>query len=533
MSEIKQNIQKKEFERRLHILKGFTNIDEVATVHINQLEKAVGNGNIYEYSGLQKMTQDVLAKGKKEEIFKAKKFINELNPINVIGEDGLPVTVFLEKGHMDFGGGKPKNSNLVEKKVTDKNGHQTTRYVKNGEDPKKDKQAKPEVESESGIPKEQNPGSLDYDKSPEDWASETSSEDLKKFIDTADDSDIVLIELAEEELMNRGDIEPGADEGGEEDFEDDSEDEQGLQTSDLDDNDTLVVYYQENLQAIQEIMAGDMDLNPRQASKIHLGHYNKDNSDTHAKIDAAQAALDDLKGATGHPGSGDSSGNSIIDNADPEDVESLRNSYSNMDQRTLERYADHEENDELEQELADREDYDYEDDGGNSYDDDFEQDDSESSRIADEVEKETYNDDSSQYKKDVKKDEQSYKDQVDSDEKSTIDSKITNFADTIRQDLLSEDKDSIISELETYQESYLGTFGKLMKDFSEVEKKEVNDIWNEYSGTEGTFEDSEKGFFDSENKNQAEKLAEEIGGEIEEQGGLIYVYDKDGNIYNG
>lgn len=294
MSGINSKIQKKEFERRLHILKGFSNIEEVATVQIAELEKAVGVGNIYETSGLKKMTEDVLNKGDKVEIFKVKKFISNLHPVNVLDEDGLPTTLFIEKGHMDFGSGKPKNSNLVQKKVIDKNGHQTTRYVKNGEDAKED------MSDQSDIDKETSESDA---KTNEDWVSETSTKDLEKFI--MSDADDDLKELAESELASReanGMLnDDKRNSSNPDDIDSDSDTDADVDdTNDLSNPENLNNYVAQNREALLDIMVSDPNLSAAAAAKIHQAG-NGSNEETHAKIDAAQAALDDLKVSAGHP----------------------------------------------------------------------------------------------------------------------------------------------------------------------------------------------------------------------------------------
>lgn len=110
----------------------------------------------------------------------------------------------LQKGHMDFDSSNaPKGkSNLTKKTITDKNGHQTTKWVKQGEDVKDEKK-----------PKEETTDSKSEAKSPEDHAKETSTEDLKKYLDTQsrnkdqDDNTKSAIAAAEKELKSRGDEE--------------------------------------------------------------------------------------------------------------------------------------------------------------------------------------------------------------------------------------------------------------------------------------------------------------------------------------
>lgn len=341
-----QDIQRKEFERRLHILKGFSNLNEVATIQISTLVKSIGAENIYEHSGLERMTKDVLNKGVKEDIFKAKKFINGLTSVNILGENGLPTTVYVEKGHMDFSG-KSRNSNLQEKKITDKNGHQTTRYVKNGEDQKEQKQAKPEEtsEDENISPKLENNTPAD-EKSPEQWASETASEDLKNYLDNDPNGD--LAEEARWELDNRGELDLDRDDAARQSssvidnadpeeveslrnsyknmddntlnkyigFDDNDELSQALMEEELnnrnggdeepypdakDDTATIMQQFMSlDTDKQSEIMAASIEHNVSIKAALAMSG-GSDNTETHAKIDAAQNALNDLKTQTGHP----------------------------------------------------------------------------------------------------------------------------------------------------------------------------------------------------------------------------------------
>ena len=65
----------------------------------------------------------------------------------------------------------------------------------------------------------------------------------------------------------------------------------------------LGAYVSENREAILSMLIEDPNLTAGMAVKLHQAQNMGGNQEeTHAKIDAAQAALDELKGATGHPG---------------------------------------------------------------------------------------------------------------------------------------------------------------------------------------------------------------------------------------
>lgn len=205
---------------------------------------------------------------------------NAARKLNIL-KGFVEVEELSKAGHMDFAGGAGK-SKLVEKQITDKRGHQTKRWVKPGEDEKEGSTSgQADLPAEGGV------------KDVTDYATETSTEELRKFIQTADDSQIDLIEAAEEELRNRGEetgLDPMEEEGTEEKF-------------DWNDSESVKAYLAENpdvkarwLAEIEE----DIFVDPARLLRT-LAKEQKGSSDHHAKIDAAQAALDDLKASSGHP----------------------------------------------------------------------------------------------------------------------------------------------------------------------------------------------------------------------------------------
>lgn len=132
---------------------------------------------------------------------------------------------FFEKGHMDFSGGGSPKGNLVKKQITDKTGHNTTRWVKNGEDDKgaDDRSVNADspdsAKADKGEPtinvgktdttnstinnanpssKNQVAGDMSQEaKTPEQHAAETSDEDLKAYITANPDGEHTAAAQAE------------------------------------------------------------------------------------------------------------------------------------------------------------------------------------------------------------------------------------------------------------------------------------------------------------------------------------------------
>lgn len=126
-----------------------------------------------------------------------------------------------EKGHMDFDSSNaPKGkSNLTKKTITDKNGHQTTKWVKQGEDDTKKQSLKNDDNSSKKEDGKSDP-SGHYTKDErdalnklEEHASNTSTEDLKAFLKKYgnDSTKIDEIEAARIELEDRGELEDDED----------------------------------------------------------------------------------------------------------------------------------------------------------------------------------------------------------------------------------------------------------------------------------------------------------------------------------
>jgi hypothetical protein len=308
-------------KRREHILKGFVDFQKNDLISLDKLTSQLGSENVYTFKLLKGYTEELIQKGTEEERLNFKETLNSLVCIPV-DNNGSVIDVFIEKGHMDFASNFDGSSRgLVKKQITDKRGRQTTKWVKkNSKENEEDSSAGNESEKDDfenpGNTKEQikERGQFQEDnsnkdegdnfnqenqsgvKSPEDWVKETSDEDLKRFIDTADDSEIELIELAENELFERGVIGPGA-EGSEDDYSEDELD------SEVDYNNPESVKFalesHPDKDAIID-MAIDMGISIGQAMKVHNSNQ-QDHSETHAAIDQAQESLNALKEKTGHP----------------------------------------------------------------------------------------------------------------------------------------------------------------------------------------------------------------------------------------
>lgn len=253
----------------------------------------------------------------------------------------------LEKGHMDFGGGggKPASgkSNLVQKKITDKRGHNTTKWVKDGSEEKSEEEGS-EVDSQDDP--------TTQTKTSDEHAKETQSDDLKTYI--ANNPDGEHVAAAQAELQARGESDDmGSGEESETNEYSDMDDDslyEAIQTGDhgtdspeqaamvaewesrgnpvedwmMSENDTReeddnfertqggVDYgnpdavrqaISENRDAVLELMMEDPTLSASHALKFVLSGQG-DNTEAHGALDAAQQALDAAKTATGHPDAG-------------------------------------------------------------------------------------------------------------------------------------------------------------------------------------------------------------------------------------
>lgn len=243
---------------------------------------------------------------------------------------------FFEKGHMDFSGGGNPKGNLQKKQITDKNGDQTTRWVKNGQDEEADKSSDnsqgfgggntesdddgtgsaQDKENGKGNPtinvgktdttnstinnanpaeKNQVAGDMSQEaKTSEQHAQETSDEDLMSYIKANPDGEHTAAAQAELDNRNGGRQSEGGDDLG-----------QGGDGAipDWDDHEGIKNYLASNPNVKERMMAlisEDLFLPPISAFKQAVGEGGG-NSETHAHLDAAQQALDAAKAASGHP----------------------------------------------------------------------------------------------------------------------------------------------------------------------------------------------------------------------------------------
>ena len=296
MAKNREEIQDHIANRKLTILKGFKEVSETPPVLLKDLQAQVGKENVYTYEIVKGFTSEVLEKGNDADRLTAKETINNLMPVGVIDERGLRQTVYVEKGHMNFdsssGGGR---QGLVKKEIVDKTGKNTTRWVKQGEDVKEEKQAKPEKEVEDKEGSDEKESLINRELSTEEYAAhaaETSSEDLQAFIQKNPDGEGVA--EAKAELENRGEVADWNEKQGE-----------------IDQEYSDQAYIQENKDAIVELLLEDPTLNLATAMKLHQASNKGSDSETHAAIDEAQAALDGLKERTGHPGASEEGGEGI------------------------------------------------------------------------------------------------------------------------------------------------------------------------------------------------------------------------------
>lgn len=190
----------------------------------------------------------------------------------------------LQKGtNMNFG---PKNSNLVEKKVTDKRGHQTTRWVKNGED-EKPEEKQPKAESE-----EQNESLANRELSTDELqshASGTDSSDLKAYLEKNPEG--TQSDIARAELEKRG-----------EGMENEMGEQEMSSEPDFNDAEQVKNYISENRDAVVDMMIEDPLLSASSAAKIHYGQ-NANSGAADEVIDQAIESLQALKSDGGVDGS--------------------------------------------------------------------------------------------------------------------------------------------------------------------------------------------------------------------------------------
>jgi hypothetical protein len=293
---------------------------------------------------------------------------NNQRKLNIL-KGFVEVIDIIEKGHMDFGGGKAPaggKGNLVQKKITDKSGHNTTRWVKNGQEET--------GQDESNVEAEQSSEGV---KTSDDHAKETQSEDLKTYI--ANNPDGEHVAAAQAELQARGESDDMGAQGGAEEnggsgeavknaivaYGNFSENEEGIYSAisafeneqsqenydalvntlresnayepgdevdealqsanpsngeqgasykedegfsgseggvNYDDPNSVSQAISDNRDAIIELLTSDPSLNAITALKLHMATAGGGNAEAHGALDAAQQALDAAKTATGHPG---------------------------------------------------------------------------------------------------------------------------------------------------------------------------------------------------------------------------------------
>lgn len=144
---------------------------------------------------------------------------NLLRKVNIVKASG--VLDDIKKGHMDFSpqggsGQKPKNAKnqLVQKKITDKRGRQTTRWVRADKDEKVDKKPKKGDEVDEKTTKTKTVSDESKEKLLE-FARGESSEDLKQYIEEMGSVEKpqtkAAVEAAKKVLQERGELDNGDD----------------------------------------------------------------------------------------------------------------------------------------------------------------------------------------------------------------------------------------------------------------------------------------------------------------------------------
>jgi segregation and condensation protein B len=282
MSKNIEQIHEFQFNQRLNILKGFKEVSGMAPLPIEDLRKSLGDEPLYTSENLEKYTKDVLIKGNETDIQKAKEVLNSLSCREVIDENGYVQNMYfyIEKGLPNSTGAG--GNGLVKKQITDKTGKNTTKWIKPGEDDKK------EGNSESSDNSEVESETADTDETSanpkvQEHAKNTSTEDLKAFLQKDPDSEHA--DHAKAELDSRGETNDGG---------------EPYTTPDAD---SLDSYYAMDEVGQKAVLQASFEHNiPLKAAMAMVNSSSSDNSETHAAIDGAQAAIDALKEKTGHPG---------------------------------------------------------------------------------------------------------------------------------------------------------------------------------------------------------------------------------------
>lgn len=353
MAKDKEEIQEHIANRKLTILKGFKEVSEKPLILLKDLQEQVGKENVHSYEVVKGFTGEVLEKGTDSDKLSAKDTINNLVSVSVVDDQGLKQTVYVEKGVMDSksSGGR---QGLVKKQLTDKTGKNTTRWVKQGEDDKKSKDSKVSDEDDlPGFKPDENDSDEDKEKfakyeatqkeakernaregyneetgkieggeeggvkTTEEHASDTSSEDLQAYLEKNPDGEHAGHAKQELESREEGD---DSEEG-----EEQSVDYANLSTDEL--NEMF-----QNHPKKDAIIESSLSHNISIGTAMQM--IDKDSggsAETHAKIDAAQGALNDLKEHTGHPDATDDVEGGEERNSDEVNF-AMKELYPNVDQ---------------------------------------------------------------------------------------------------------------------------------------------------------------------------------------------------------
>ena len=228
------------------------------------------------------------------------------------------------KGHMDFAGRGDSGSGgaksgLVKKQLTDSKGRQTTRWVKQGEDESGQEEKKQPEEEEESEPK--------GTKTTEDHAKETSSEDLKAYLEKNPDGEHA--EHAKQELSGRGE-EGAGDNVDDETVDYNNPDSVKFGLDAHEDKDAII-----DFAITHGVPIG-------QAMKLH-DSTKQDHSETHAVIDEAQNSLNALKDKTGHPDSNNGNLQDILNESMEDHYEAFDGDFDRFSDEMIQRFGDGEE----------------------------------------------------------------------------------------------------------------------------------------------------------------------------------------------
>lgn len=287
---IEKSIQEQIALRKLTILKSFKDTTEKPLVTLKQLRNET-DCPIYSEEVVKGYINEVNATIKDvNERARIQEHLNSLEAMTVVNDLGFRQTVYLDKGHMDFDGSSSGGSRqgLVKKQITDKAGRKTSRWVRQGEDEKgtdKPAQAGEEDAKNPTDKKEQKQiGEVGQggNKGVEDHAKETSTEDLKRYLQNNPDGEHA--EHARKELEARGE----SMDDNEEPMDYNNPDSVKFALDAHPDKDAII-----DFAITHGVPIG-------QAMKLHDA-TKQDHSETHAAIDEAQNSLNALKEKTGHP----------------------------------------------------------------------------------------------------------------------------------------------------------------------------------------------------------------------------------------